>query len=115
MAIMLVAVAIIASSAYERVTQEVVTQRDTELARVSAMRLSEGLTQYSRFLLNIAVEEEIRSMEVAGLSSALKKAQAWLYFFDAGFVVIAISSKNPLIILYNLVSLSQSVIKPSQI
>ena len=38
----LLAVAIIALYAYERVAQDVVQQRDAELARLQAARLSEG-------------------------------------------------------------------------
>ena len=87
MGLVLVAVAIIGLYGYEEVARDVVRQRDSELARVSASRLSEGLSQYSRILKNIAVGEDLRSMEPARLSSALEKAQFQLSVFDAGVVI----------------------------
>jgi len=90
-ALVLVVVAIIGLYAYERVARDVVQQRDTELARISAARLAEGLSQYSRVLQNTAVEEEIQSMEPDCLSSALERARNQLYFFDAGVVVYDIN------------------------
>jgi len=86
-ALVLVIVAIITLYAYERVARDVVQQRDTELARISAARLSEGLRQYSQILQSIAAEEDVQSMEPARLSSALEKAQNQLYVFDAGVVI----------------------------
>ncbi len=87
MALVLVAVAIIALYAYERVARDVVQRRDTELARISAGRLSEGLRRYSQVLQSIAVEDDVQSMKPARLSSALENAQHQLYVFDAGVVV----------------------------
>jgi signal transduction histidine kinase len=86
-ALVLVVVAIVALYAYERVARDIVQQRDTELARVSAARLSEALSRYSRVLQSIAAEDDVQSMEPARLSSALEKAQNQLYVFDAGVVV----------------------------
>jgi len=87
MALMLTIVAIIASYAYARVAQDVVEQRDTELARVSAARLSEGLSRYSRLVQEIAAGDDVRSMEPARLILALEEAQSLLYVFDAGIAV----------------------------
>lgn len=97
--IVMVAAGIIALNAYEQVARNVVQQRDTELARVSASRLSEGLSQYSGILKSTAAEDDIKSMETARLSSALEEAESRLYvYFDAGLVVydsegIALSSQ----------------------
>jgi len=79
--------AIIALYAYERAARDLVQQRDTELARISAARLSEALGQYSRVLQSIAAGEDFQSMEPARLSAALENAQHQLYVFDGGVVV----------------------------
>jgi PAS domain S-box-containing protein len=86
-ALVLVVVAIIALFAYERAARDVVQQRDTELARISAARLTEGLSWYSQALQSIAAGDDVQSLEPARLSSALEKAQNRLYVFDAGVVV----------------------------
>ncbi|MEE9199445.1 MAG: cache domain-containing protein, partial [Dehalococcoidia bacterium] len=86
-ALLMVAVAVIGLYAYERVSRDVVQQRDTELARVSAARLSEGLRQYSRILQNITAEEALQSLDPVQLSSALENAVNQLRVFDAGVVV----------------------------
>ena len=87
MALVLVAMALIVLYEYGRVAQDVVEQRDTELARVSAARLSEGLSQYSRLLQEIAAGDDVRSMEPARLALASEEAQDLLYVFDAGLAV----------------------------
>ena len=86
-AIVLVLVAFIALSEYERVSRDVVEERDTELARVSAARLAEGLQRHSRVLQDLAAEGDVQSLEPARLSSALLKAANRLFVFDAGVVV----------------------------
>ena len=59
-AFVLVVVAIIALYAYEQVARDLVQQRDTELARVSAVRLSESLSRYCRVLQSIAAEDDVQ-------------------------------------------------------
>ncbi|MFQ6116991.1 MAG: PDC sensor domain-containing protein, partial [Candidatus Bipolaricaulia bacterium] len=86
-ALVMVVVAIIGLYAYERAARDVVQQRDAELARVSAARLSEALSRYSRVLLSVAAEDDLQSMEPARLSSVLEEAQNRLYVFDAGVVI----------------------------
>ena len=86
-ALVLAGVAIIALYAYEQVARDVVQQRDTELARVSAARLSEGLSVYSLRLQNIAAGDDVRSMEPARVGSALVNAGGGLNVFDAGVLV----------------------------
>ena len=83
----LLAVAIVAFIVYDRVARDVVQQRDTELARVSAERLSEGLSQHTSNLQRTAAEEDIRSLEPSRLSRALETAMDQLFVFDVGFVV----------------------------
>ncbi|KKN22251.1 hypothetical protein LCGC14_0917240, partial [marine sediment metagenome] len=91
MALVLVAAAIIVLYAYERVAQDVVKQRDTELARISAARLSESLSRYSEVLRSAAAQEDIQSLEPNRLRSGLEKAQIRLYgklfVFDRGVVI----------------------------
>ncbi len=84
-AIVMAAAGIIALYAYEQVARDVVQERDTELARISAARLSEGLSRYSQVLKSTAAD--VQSMETDHLDSALKEAQNQLYVFDAGVVV----------------------------
>ena len=83
----LVAVATIALYAYERVARDVVQQRDTELARISAARLSDGLRQHSQTLQSVAADEHVQSMDVSLVISALQEAPGQLDVFDAGVVV----------------------------
>jgi signal transduction histidine kinase/HAMP domain-containing protein len=85
--LVIVAAGIIGLYAYEQVARDVVQQRDTELARISAARLSEGLSRYSQILKTTVTEDDVRSMELTRLNSALEKAEEQLYVFDAGIVV----------------------------
>jgi len=86
MILVLILVAFTAFQVYGQVTQGLVMQRDTELARVGAARLSEGLGQPSRLLQDVAAEDDVRSLEPARLRSALEEAQSQLALFDAGVV-----------------------------
>lgn len=86
-ALVLVVVAIVGLYAYDRASRDLVLQRDAELARVSAARLSEDLNWYTYTLQRVANNEEVQSMEVNRLHRALHKAQNQLYVFDAGVVV----------------------------
>lgn len=83
----LLAVALVALTVYEQIARDVVQQRDTELARVSAERLSEGLAQHVRNLRNTAGEADIRAMEPSRLRIGLEAALSQLFVFDAGVVV----------------------------
>ena len=83
----LLAVALVALAVYDRVARDVVQQRDTELARVSAERLSEGLAQHIRVLQGTAGVEDIRSLEPSRLTTALESASEQLFVFDAGVII----------------------------
>ena len=83
-ALALTAVAVIAFYAYARMAREVVEQRDTELARVSAERLFKGLLQHVRTLQLTAAEEGIRSLEPESASQGLRAFMGQLYVFDGG-------------------------------
>ena len=69
--LVLLVVAIIALIAYEREAGKVVQERDAELARVSAARLSEGLSRLILILQTIANDEDIQSLEAARMRRAL--------------------------------------------
>jgi GAF domain-containing protein/two-component sensor histidine kinase/HAMP domain-containing protein len=83
----LLAVAIIALYAYERVAQDLVQGRDTELARLQAARLSEGLAEYTALLEDFATERDVRSMDMDRLAVATTKAPDQFKNFDAGVVI----------------------------
>jgi PAS domain S-box-containing protein len=92
----LVAVAINVFHGYERVARVSARQRETELVRVSAYRLSEGLRRYSRILQNIAGGTDFRSLETSRLYSALERVQPQLAVFDAGVEVYNRQGNNVL-------------------
>ena len=56
-ALALVAVAVIALYAYEQAARDVVQQRDTELVRLSAARVSAGLSEYTKILESLAADK----------------------------------------------------------
>ena len=85
--IMLVAVAAIALYAYERATRDVVQQRDTELARVTAARLSEALNRHALVLQSVAADSDVQSLQLDRVRSAFDRAQNLLLVFDAGVTV----------------------------
>lgn len=89
-AVVFVAVAIIALYAYDQVSRDaerVVQGRDSELARITAARLSEALSQHSRVLQSTAADDDVQSLEPARLSAALERSESQLRAFDAGVVV----------------------------
>ena len=79
--------ALIALFAYEGVARDVVKQRDTELAKISAARLSEGLTRHSGILQTAADDDDLQSLEPARMGRALERVQIELFAFDAGVVI----------------------------
>ena len=85
--LVLAGITLIVLYSYERMAQEGVKQRDAELARISANRLSEGLHQACRILQDMAVADDIQSMEPTRMQSALDKARPQLAAFDAGVAV----------------------------
>ena len=86
-AIVLVVVALIAVFVYQRTARHDIEQRDTELAKITAARLSEGLTLHRRVLQNIAAQNDVHSMEPTRLGKALEEVQSQIFVFDGGVVV----------------------------
>ena len=85
--IALVAVTLIALFTYEAVARNIVQQRDTELAKISAARLSEGLTRHIGVLQTAADDDDIQSLGQARIGRALERVQIELFAFDAGVVI----------------------------
>ena len=94
--LVLAVVAVIGLYAHERLARGIVEQRDTELATITAARLSEGLTPHRQILQNLAADNDVQSMEPARLRTALGKAQLQLFVFDSVLVYdhqgVAVSS-----------------------
>ena len=86
-AIVLVVVVLIAVFVYQRTARQDIEQRDTELAKITAARLSEGLALHRRILQNIAAQNDVHSMEPTRLGKALEEVQSQLFVFDGGVVV----------------------------
>ena len=85
--LVIVVVALIVLYTYERVARNVVEQRDAEFAKITAARLSEGLSLRSQVLNNLAADDDVQSMEPARLRRALEAVQDQLFVFAAGVVV----------------------------
>ena len=94
--LVLVVVGAIGFYVHERLARDIVEQRDTELAVITAARLSEGLTLHRQILQNLAADNDVQSMELARLRTALEKAQLQLFVFDSVLVYdaqgVAVSS-----------------------
>ncbi|MEW6054364.1 MAG: PAS domain S-box protein [Nitrospirota bacterium] len=83
----ILAVLIIINYTFDRIAQDVVEQRDSELARISAARVSETLIRFIKVLEGSLDWEEVRSMKPERLDSAIGKSNNLLNVFDAGIVV----------------------------
>jgi signal transduction histidine kinase len=98
--LVLTVVILITPHLLEDVARTVAQQRDVELARISAARLSERLGYHSRALELAAADDQMRSMTSDSVSRALKESRGDLYVFDGALVVynnhgIAIASEPP--------------------
>ena len=87
-AIILVAVAWVTFHAYQQVTQDLVMERNQELARLSASQLSGGLAEYSELLASLARTTDFALASPALLDNALRRAANRLAVFDGGVVVL---------------------------
>ena len=72
--IVLVVVALIAFYAYQQVTRDVVKQRDTELAKISAARLAEGLSTHIQDLKNATAMDDVQSLEAGPFESRTRSS-----------------------------------------
>jgi len=87
-AIILVAVAVVTFYAYQRVTEDLVVQRNREVTRLSAAQLSGSLVDYARVLDGLARLPEVTSGSTADKQAALEEAGNRLAAFDAGAVLL---------------------------
>lgn len=87
-AIILVAVALVTFYAYQRVTEELVIQRDREVTRLSGGQLATELTEYTDLLTALARTVTVYQRDPVALRDALSRARNRLAVFDAGVVVL---------------------------
>src|SRR5512135_3135988 len=82
--IILLAVAMASFYAYQRVTEDLVIQRDEELARLSAGQLAAELAQYSDLLASQSRTPGLVSGDLPAQRAALAAAANRLLVFDGG-------------------------------
>ncbi len=87
LALVLLAAALIGHYGYEQSARDTVTQRDTELARVSAARLGEGLATHQIALQRLAAEPGIRSMDASGAGLAFELHRSNLAMLGVDIIV----------------------------
>ena len=87
-AIILIAVAWVTYYAYQRVTEDLVVERNRELARLSAGQLATGLREYADPLDSLARVADIYEGDPLAQAAALQRARNRLVAFDAGVVVL---------------------------
>ena len=83
----LAAVAITSIYLYAQVAQEVVLQRDAELAKVSALRLAEHLGHHASTLQSVAASQDFQSLEPSRLALGLEQVQSQLGIYEVRFTV----------------------------
>jgi GAF domain-containing protein/HAMP domain-containing protein len=86
--IILVAVALATFIAYQRVTEELVIERDQDLTRLSAGQLATELAEYTDLLTALARTADIYRSDPAAQRDALLGASNRLAVFDAGVLIL---------------------------
>ena len=86
--LILLAVALVTFYAYQHVTEDLVIDRNRELARLSAGQLSAGLEEYSRLLDSVARTPGLYNGNAAEQRQALLHAANRLVVFDGGVLVL---------------------------
>jgi hypothetical protein len=86
-AIILIAVALINFQAYQRVTEDLVIERDRELTRLWANQLASRLAVYTDPLTAWARTAFVHEGDPTALRAALEQAKRRLSLFDGGVVV----------------------------
>jgi len=69
---------------YEKETRELLLQRDKELARITALRLSESLNHYFQHLQRIALRIDFDKNDSEAIERELKELAKFYHVFDAG-------------------------------
>ncbi len=88
MAIILIAVAWVNFYSYRRVTEDLVIERNKELARLSAVQLMVDMTGYTDTLSVLARTADIYGDDPTAQRDALKSASRRLAAFDGGVLII---------------------------
>ncbi|NPV06569.1 MAG: GAF domain-containing protein [Anaerolineae bacterium] len=86
--IILVAVAATNLYSYQRVTEDLVIERDEKLAQLAAGQLFGDLTAYTELLASRARSAQVSESAPEMLQQALREASRWLGTFDAGVVAL---------------------------
>jgi nitrate/nitrite-specific signal transduction histidine kinase len=87
-AIILAAVALFTFISYQRVTEELVLQRDQDVARLSAGQLATELTEYPDILSALARTADVYGGDPTIQRNALMNARNSLTVFDGGVVIL---------------------------
>ncbi len=87
-AIILVAVALVTFYAYQQVTENLVVNRNRELARLSASQLRSELGTYSDLLSSLTRTADVKVRYPAVQQAALDRASSRLVVFDGGVVLL---------------------------
>lgn len=87
-AAILVAVALVTFIAYQRVTEDLVVERDQEVTRLSAGQVSTEVKSYGDLLTSLARTADISSAIPALQRNALERAANRLVIFDGGVVIL---------------------------
>jgi nitrate/nitrite-specific signal transduction histidine kinase len=87
-AIILVVVALVTFTAYQKVAGDLVIQRNRELVRLSASQLAATLAEYADLLAGMARSADIYRSDPAAQRDALKGASNHLAVFDAGVLLL---------------------------
>jgi len=86
--IVLSTVALVAFYAYQQVTEDLVIQRNRELARLTASQLATELDEYSRSLSALARTADLASHDPATQGAALAQAENLLAVYDGGLLIL---------------------------
>ena len=87
-ALILTTVAVATYFAYQNITEELLVDRDRELARLRAGELATSLSEYSRTLAAVARNRDLAQADPAAQQAALAAARNRLVFFDGGAFIL---------------------------
>lgn len=88
-AIILMAVALVAFYAYQKVTEDLVIERDQQVTRLSAGQLADALAEYVGILSSLARTANIATVDPVTQAIALKQARNRLVVFDGGTIILS--------------------------
>jgi len=87
-AIILAAVALLNFYSYQQVTQDLVIERDRELARLSASQLGSEVAQHGALLASVARTLDLDAADPSPWQEALERSANRLAIFDAGTLIL---------------------------